>query len=87
MSEWIEIKYHEATEKDKQLYGDECKFVWDCPLPNNMEEVLITDQCGELGIAEFCIGEGSYFWPYDDIDDVVAWMPLPEPFEREEDED
>lgn len=87
MSEWIEIKYHKATEEDKQRYGDECDIVWDCPLPDDMQRVLITDKFGDVYIAEFCIDEGSYFECYEDEGDVVAWMPLPEPFRKASEEE
>lgn len=85
MSEWIEIKYHEATDEDKQIYGDECEFVWDCPLPDDRQRVLITDEFGDIDITNFCIDEGSYFEDYDH-EEIVAWMPLPEPFRKAREE-
>lgn len=83
MTNWIEIKYHEATEEDKRLYGDECEFVWDCPLPDDMQGVLITDNLGDVYLTYFNvdIDLGSYFENYVH-EEVVAWMPLPESFKK-----
>lgn len=83
MTKWIEIKYHEATEKDKQIHGDECEFLWDCPLPADMQGVLVTDKQGDVYLTYFNvdIDEGGYFENYDH-DEIVAWMPLPEPFKK-----
>lgn len=53
------------------------------------ENVLITFATGEIGIGDYrdfvdspWYADGQYFGD----EDIVAWMPLPEPWEEEEDE-
>ena len=55
-------------------------------LPNKKEEVLATTEWGEITIAEryieneWIIQEG---YNNADDDDIIAWMPLPEPYKAE----
>ena len=60
-------------------------------LPENDERVLATTAWGEVTIAERIYPPiNDTCWFIDDgntnatIDDVVAWMPLPEPYREEE---
>lgn len=86
MSEWIEITYHIPTDEECETYGDEFSYIYDCELPNNGDEVLITTKYGHVTVATFYNDYGAYFEGWEDDDEVVAWMPLPEPFKKAREE-
>ena len=82
-SSWIPIKARELTAEEKEEHPD-ITFMWDCPLPDDAQDVLITTSWGDVKICTFCVDDiGSYFDEMDE-DDVLAWMPLPEPYTKEE---
>lgn len=56
-----------------------------CPLPDHNQDVMITTEYGDIRITPFYADEyGCYFEDYEDRDDVLAWMPLPKPYTKEE---
>ena len=80
---WTPVKTRPLTdeERDGLLIDAECAF--DCPMPEDGQEVIVTTDLGGVGIDTFCRDiEGCYFENYDD--DVIAWMPVPEPWEEDE---
>lgn len=79
MSKWIPIKYEETEHLD----GAKIK-VMRSPMPEDGEDVLITDNDGNVQIEEFCGGRSGYWFEFSDIEDVKAWMPLPEPYTGDE---
>lgn len=79
---WIPIKTRELTEEEKEEYPD-CTFMYDCPLPEDGEEVLVTTWAGGVDLDTFCRDDGCYFENYCDEGDVVAWMPKPKPYDPE----
>lgn len=89
--EWIEIKTRPLTEEEKadycqeyEYYADEePMFIYDCELPNCEQEVLVTTRGGYVDKTLFCNDYGCYFEQYEDEDDVVAWMPLPYKYVKE----
>lgn len=83
-SSWIPIKTRELTDEEKEEYPD-ITFMWACPLPDDDQDVLISTSWGDVKICTFCVDDmGSYFDEMDE-DDVLAWMPLPEPYRKEDD--
>lgn len=77
---WIPISFRELTDKERKELDPAIRFKWTCPLPDDMEDVLITTRYGSVQIATFEItDEGSFFDEMDE-DDVLAWMPLPKPY-------
>ena len=81
---WIPITTRPMTEDEKPWHEscyDEAEIL-DCPLPEDGEDVLITVN-GRTWIDTFLRDEtdGCYFESYD-IDEVEAWMPLPEPYKE-----
>jgi hypothetical protein len=61
---------------------DDTYIILDCPLPDDGQEVLIS-WGGNVGIDVFIQdNEGCYFEGVD-IDEVDAWMPLPQPYKAE----
>lgn len=78
--EWIKVKTRPLTEEEKADNPEEYEFMYDCELPYNNQEVLITSKYGYVTQTTFYSDYGCYFEDYEDEDDVLAWMPLPEPY-------
>ena len=66
-----EVEMGEIADEDAYLYEN---------LPEEGEEVLVCTQFGRVFIDTMCKDEGCYFEDYGDIEGIVAWMPLPEPY-------
>ena len=88
-SAWIPVKFRNLTEEEKKLYKERGIFegaetAWDCPLPDDRQDVLITTTYGDVVVSTFRIDEydGMYF-EEEDSEYVKAWMPLPEPYKTE----
>lgn len=93
-SPWIPIKTRPCTDEEYEEFG---KYS-DCPredfliftnhMPDDNQEVLITTRSGDV-----CLDiwhretEGSFFEDHDDLEDVIAWMPKPERYEPEVQDD
>lgn len=84
-SEWIPMTTRPMTEEEKDRYRERLEYVDDavifnCPLPDDGQEVLITVY-GETELDTFYNDsvDGCYF-ENRDIDDVDAWMPKPKPY-------
>lgn len=83
--EWIPVKTRDLTAAEKEEHPD-ITFMWDCPLPDDGQDVIITTSWGDVKICTFCVDDiGSYFDETDE-DDVLAWMPLPESYPKEDSE-
>ena len=81
MNEWIPIKTRPLTEEEKNDIALEgCEFMYDCPLPDDGQEVLVTDRLGYVGIDTFFRDYDCYFESNCGEEDVLAWMPLPKPY-------
>ena len=86
--QWIPVKYRPMTEEEKKDYSErtgydieDLDFTLDCPLPEDGETVLITDRLGNVIVDTFINDcDGCYFECNCDMDDITAWMPLPEPY-------
>ncbi len=89
---WIPIKTRPLTNKEKEEYADlgysedSISFMYDCPLPDDGEEVLITTRYDEVTTDTFYHDEGCYFETYCDEGDVKAWMPKPKLYKAESEE-
>lgn len=92
-NKWIPVKYHEITdeEREREGYPEEWLTMLDCLMPNDEEEILVTIKSSRGGLhveKDVCyVDDGysldsGYVW----IDDVVAWMPLPAPYEPQKSE-
>ena len=82
---WIPIKTRPMTEEKK--YYSEYLFegnglIYECPLPEDGQEVLVTSKYGSVDKTTFYTDCGNYFENYEDYDEVIAWQPLPEPFKE-----
>ena len=89
MSNWIPIKTRLMTKEETEHYFehidqrvDDTYTILDCPLPEDGEEVLVSwgnNVCVDIFVRDT---DGCYFEDRD-IDEVTAWMPLPEPYKAE----
>ena len=88
---WIPIKTRPLTEEEKEHYislgwsEDSLEFIYNCPLPDDGQEVLITDSMGNVELDTFYSDDGCYFENNCDADEVIAWQPLPQPYKEEQD--
>lgn len=86
--QWIPIKTRPLTDEEKELYNDGddyTAYMFDCPLPESGDEVLITTSSGYVECTTFFNDDnyGAYFECYEN---VKAWMPLPAPYKGDEDD-
>lgn len=96
-SQWIPITYRPLTEKERiafaEHYGIEyCDTIeekaFDCPMPEDGQEILISTSWGVIEDAADNVIDGEGFICYGletngDLDGVEAWMPKPEPYKKE----
>ena len=85
---WIPFTKRPMTDEEREYYREwsdvEGAEIFDCPLPENGQEVLVS-YGGYVCVDVFCKDDGCYFEGVD-IDDVQAWMPLPQPYKGESEE-
>ena len=86
--EWIPVKWHEITDKEREEegYPEEWSVFIDSVLPNDGERILVTTKHGEVEIDTCYEDDGFYLdsgWDW--VDDIIAWMPLPEPWKGADD--
>lgn len=84
--EWIPIKTRPLTEEEKEEYPD-CSFMYDCQMPDDGEEVLITTSNGYVVISTLHRDNNGCYCDlgYDCIErhDVIAWKSKPESYKGE----
>ena len=74
-----EMKFCETEVGDGELIG----FKFDCLLPEDGQEVLVSTNYGTVTVDTFCKDyDGCHFELYS-AESVIAWMPLPKPYETE----
>ena len=87
--EWIPIKTRKLTDAEEQYMLENSDYyygyMFDCRLPEDGEEVLVTTSTGEVTTTTFYDEglNGCCFEFYEDDGDVIAWMPLPQPYKTE----
>lgn len=75
---WSENLGYEIPDDEAFMYGN---------LPKDGEEVLVCTQFGRVFIDTMCRDEGCYFEEYGEMDGIVAWRPLPKPYEEVDGDD
>lgn len=88
---WIPVKWHEITDEERKEndYPKEWACYLDSIMPYDGQRILITTKGGYVELDECYSDDGQTFSldsGYDWVDDVVAWMPLPKPYEQEVEE-
>ena len=83
---WIPVKTRPMTEEEKEYYSEYLfegnGLIYECPLPDDGQEVLVTSKHGSVDKTTFYTDCGNYFENYEDYDEVIAWQPLTEPFKE-----
>ena len=75
---WIPFTRRPMTEEEQEDYPD-CTFIFDCVLPDDGDEILVSN--GRfVWMDTFCDDDRCYLDGGDDIDEDMAWMPLPKPY-------
>ena len=77
---WIPFTRRPMTEEEQKYYPN-CTFMFDCVLPDDGDEILVSN--GRfVWMDTFCKDiDGCYLDGGDDIDEDMAWMPLPKSYE------
>lgn len=83
---WIAFTQREMTEEEKEVYGEDLEYILDCKLPDDGEEIIVCYKNGYVDTDTFIRDtDGCYLDSGNDfIDDVIAWMPLPAPYQKGE---
>ena len=75
---WIPFEKRQLTDEEKIDHPD-WEYILDGEYPEDGQEVLITNGLWVTQDTFFCDGE-CYFDGGIDVEDVIAWCELPEPF-------
>ena len=83
---WIPVEYHEITDEEREegFISEDIAYCLDCKLPEDGEEILITRKWKDGYIVEhdMCMVYDGYFLESSlDWIDVIAWQPLPQPYQ------
>lgn len=80
---WIPIKWHYITDEEREESGYPKDWVYyiDCEMPENGQEIIVTTKHGYVE-KDVCYLDDGYSLDsgWDWIDDIVAWMPVPEKY-------
>lgn len=80
--EWNELVFREPTAEEREEYAGEKFEQWIDNLPSFGEDVLVTNGI-YVWTDSFDLDDGIYLSGSDsEVDDVTAWLPLPEPYKR-----
>lgn len=79
---WIPFTRRPMTEEEQKDYPN-CTFMFDCVLPDDGDEILVSSR-RFVWMDVFCNDiDGCYLDSGDDIDEDMAWMPLPKPYRED----
>ena len=90
---WIPVKTRKMTAEEIEELSkfndlidadDIDQWCYCCQLPDHAQEVMITTKYGIASTTFYDDNYGAYFEDYEDRDDVLAWMPLPKPYTKED---
>lgn len=83
--QWIPVPWHESTDQEREKYNlpNSMVYMLDCLLPDDDQEILITTNSGDVMQDINYIDDGYYLDSDYDWINVLAWMPLPEPYKAE----
>lgn len=87
--EWIPVKWHEimSEERERNGYPKDWVVHIDCEMPEDEQEILVQTKRGYIR-WDVCYEDGEFSLDsgWDWIEDIVAWMPLPEPYKGGDEE-
>lgn len=70
---WSENLGYEIPDDEAFMYGN---------LPEEGVEVLVCTLSGRMFIDSLCCDEFCYFEEYGEMDGIIAWQSLPEPYKE-----
>lgn len=76
---WIPLKTRPATEEERRNGMED---VLNCQLPDDGEDVLVSTKYDGVRMDTFYNDSDGCYFESCDIDEVRAWMRLPEPYEE-----
>ena len=81
---WIPVKYHQISEKERaeESISNDIQYMLDCKMPDDGQEILITDGKTTWQDTSFIDCDGYYLDSNYDWIDITAWQPLPEPYKE-----
>lgn len=87
---WIPITFRPMDEEEyedfKKEFGElpiEERKMFSCPMPEDDQEILICNSWGRVSQDRCVMDECGYGLEENgDWDGIVAWMPLPKPYEK-----
>lgn len=85
---WIPVKWHIKTAEEEYEKYPNGVILIDSPMPEPYQDILITikSKSGYYYVEKtiaYCGDDGWYVDDnYDWCDDIIAWMPLPEPYKE-----
>lgn len=87
VSRWIPVKFRPLSDEEQKEYPNYC-YIADCLMPDDGKEILVSTKYGRVE-KDVCLFDDGYYLDsgYDWQTDIVAWMPLPEPYEPQESEE
>lgn len=94
-SQWIPFKTRPMSDEEREYYSEMTGFdmsddavMYCSELPEDGQEVLVCNKYGSVWQDIFCNDPdyGVGFETHGDMDGLVAWMPMPEPYKPEEGE-
>ena len=91
---WIPVKTRPMNKEERQYWEEHYGYtfgedfdgiMFDCPMPEDGEEVWVCSKCGNVWQDTCEEDEGIGLEGNGDWDDIVAWMPFnrPEPYKGE----
>lgn len=79
-TEWRPITRRERKEGEQEYFSG-ANFIYDCDLPENGQDILVTD--GKRTWADtYFDDEGPELDSQQDFDRLTAWMPYPKPYRK-----
>lgn len=88
---WIPVKFRPMDLEEREYWeeqfweelADEDAVMFDCPMPEDGQEILVSYR--KWISMDKCEIDGGYYGLEGNGDwvDVMAWMPLPEPYKEE----
>lgn len=84
---WNEIHKRPMTDEERKEWSERLGYDIEYDeayiysnLPDDGQEVLVSTQYGRVYVDTFYQDDGCYFEESEDMDGILAWMPLPEPY-------
>ena len=83
-NEWVDVRDRLPEDRERVLVSDDTMFVTDCNYTDDLYELDNNDFAKYKGKSKW----GFYYYIKDmgflEFDSVLAWKPLPQPYERKE---